>query len=286
MIKCIASDMDGTLLTGSGSISEGNKQAIQLAQAKGIEFIVATGRSYQEAQYALKQVGIVCPVISVNGAVVVGNDGKMITSQQLSKEDATAIAAILANDDIYFEVYTNDGTYTNNLEKAISVMVDVFTSANHHISKEQVEAFAKGRISEGFVHSVENFEEIFKDESKEVYKLLAFSSKLEKLKEARSALAAFTNIAVSSSGDGNLEITSVQAQKGIALQKFVSSKGISLIETMAIGDNDNDLSMLKLVGKAVAMGNAPAHIKAQAHYVTETNELDGVAKAIQAVLES
>lgn len=285
MIKCIASDMDGTLLTGKGSISEKNKQAIEHAQSRGVEFVVATGRSYQEAQYALKQVGVSCPVICVNGAMVVDQNGAIISSEVISRGLARGIANNLTNLDVYYEVYTNKGTYTDNLEKAVSVMIDVFTSANHHFTREQVEAVAKGRISEGFVHHVDEYTTIFEDESIEIYKFLAFSADLDKLAHAREALTELSGIAVSSSGDGNLEITSMHAQKGIALQKFVASKGISLIETMAVGDNDNDLSMLKLVGRAVAMGNAPQHIKAQAHFVTETNEYDGVAKAISEALE-
>lgn len=284
MIKCIASDMDGTLLTGKGSISEKNQQAIKLAQKQGVEFVVATGRSYQEAQYALKQVGVICPVICVNGAMVVDEAGKIIASEVLSIEKALQIANILAGSDIYFEVYTNKGTYTNNLEKAVSVMIDVYTSANHNFTREQVEGVAKGRISEGLVHHVDSYDMILSDESTEIYKLLAFSADLDKLVGVREGLAELTDIAVSSSGAGNLEITSIHAQKGIALQKFISKRGIAHSETMAVGDNDNDLSMLKIVGWAVAMGNAPEYIKAQAQFVTDSNEHDGVAKAIYEAL--
>ena len=53
MIKCIATDMDGTLLNSVQQISEENKEAILKAQAQGIEVVVATGRSYQEATYVL-----------------------------------------------------------------------------------------------------------------------------------------------------------------------------------------------------------------------------------------
>ena len=70
MIKCIASDMDGTLLNSNQLISEENKEAIVKAQAQGIEFVVATGRSYQEATYVLDEAGITCPVICANGAEV------------------------------------------------------------------------------------------------------------------------------------------------------------------------------------------------------------------------
>ncbi|WP_318509290.1 HAD family hydrolase [Bacillus sp. T3] len=66
----------------------------------------------------------------------------------------------------------------------------------------------------------------------------------------------------------------------MALEQFVKQKGISLKETMAIGDNDNDLSMLSRVGRSVAMGNAAEHVKAQCDFVTSRNDEDGVGKAI------
>lgn len=280
MIRCIASDMDGTLLTGNTGISERNKQAIKMAQEKGIEFVIATGRSFQEAQFALQQAGIICPVICVNGAEVRTGEGKIVSTHALSKEKAGQAANLLADHEIYFEVYTNKGTFTCNVEQALSVMVDVFTSANHHFSREEVEAFAKERIESGFVQFVNDYQEILNSPSFEIYKFLAFSADLEQLAIARQEISTISGIAVSSSGDGNLEITSADAQKGIALEEFVKQNGISLIETMAIGDNDNDLSMLSRVGRSVAMGNAADHIKEKCHFVTETNDQDGVAHAI------
>jgi Cof subfamily protein (haloacid dehalogenase superfamily) len=285
MIKCIASDMDGTLLTGSKGISEKNIQAIKLAQASGIEFVIATGRSYPEAQLALKEANIICPVICVNGAEVRAKDGSIVSSHPLSAENATRAAKILENNDIYYEVYTNKGTFTMNLEKAVSVMIDVFTSANHRFTKEQVEAAAKKRIKTGFVQFVNNYHDIFNDPDYDIYKFLAFSPDSDKLTRTREALRELEGIAVSSSGDGNLEITSTDAQKGVALEDFVKKMGISLIETMAIGDNDNDLSMLMRVGRSVAMGNAADHIKDRCHFVTASNEEDGVAEAIFAAIE-
>jgi Cof subfamily protein (haloacid dehalogenase superfamily) len=284
MIKCIASDMDGTLLTGNSGISAKNKQAIKLAQEQGIQFIVATGRSYQEAHFALQRAEISCPVICNNGAEVRSIEGNIVSAQPLQMEKAKGIAAILVKQDVYFEVYTNLGTFTNNVEKAVSVMVDVFTSANYQFSKEDVEAVAKERIDTGFVQVVNDYEEILASPSYDIYKFLAFSPNGVKLSAARNELDEIGEIAISSSGDGNLEITSVHAQKGIALEKFVEQNGIGLVETMAIGDNDNDLSMLNIVGRSVAMGNAADHVKAQCHFVTATNDEDGVAEAIFDVL--
>ena len=77
----------------------------------------------------------------------------------------------------------------------------------------------------------------------------------------------------------------MNAQKGIAVEQYAKSKGISMDNVMVIGDNYNDLSMMERAGRSVAMGNAPAEIKAACTTVTTSNEHDGVGLAIEAILQ-
>ena len=81
--------------------------------------------------------------------------------------------------------------------------------------------------------------------------------------------------------DINLEITNPLADKGKAIMQYATSKGINLDEVMTIGDSYNDLGMLSdSFGYTVAMGNAIEAVKAQAKYMTDTNDANGVGKAI------
>src|SRR5699024_8348708 len=77
LIKCIVSDMDGTLLNGRHTVSEETVQLIKDAQNSGIEFLVATGRAYNEARYVLDQVNIKCPAICVNGGEIRDENGNI-----------------------------------------------------------------------------------------------------------------------------------------------------------------------------------------------------------------
>ncbi|MDP4086356.1 MAG: Cof-type HAD-IIB family hydrolase [Bacillota bacterium] len=285
MIKCIASDMDGTLLNStSGGITEENKKAILLAQSKGIEVVIATGRSYDEAIYLLEEAAIKCPVICVNGAEVRSKEGKVISSTPLNKEDAREAASKLVENEVYFEVYTNKGKYSTDKEKSISIIIDIVMSASKSAIYDEAVKYAEERAEA--IHLIENYEEVFVDESIHIYKFLAFSYDKERLDVVKHHLEGMEEIEVSSSGHENLEITYKSAQKGIALEAFVREKGILLSETMAIGDNFNDVSMFKRVGRPVAMGNASEEIKQQCKFVTDTNENSGVAKAILEALES
>jgi len=284
MIKCIATDMDGTLLNTMQQVSAENREAILQAQAKGIEVVVATGRSYQEAVYALADAGISCPAICANGAEVRSKDGEIISATPIPKTLAREVAAKLNKIGVYYEVYTNEGAYTIDADKAVSIMIDIVTSANPEVKPEDVAYEAGARVRDGLIRTVEDYEVVFSDGSLQIYKLLVFSFDFDKLEIARESISDLEEITVTKSGDENLEITHKKAQKGIALEAFTAIRGISLAETMAIGDNFNDVSMFERVGKAVAMGNASYEIKALCDEVTDTNENSGVGKAILSVL--
>ncbi|WP_404330532.1 Cof-type HAD-IIB family hydrolase [Mesobacillus maritimus] len=284
MIKCIASDMDGTLLNAYQKITDENKAAILKAQEQGVEFVVATGRSYAEAQFVLKEAEIECPVICVNGAEVRSKEGELISSNPLSKDLVREVAHILRDQGIYFEIYTNQGTYTDNEDKGISAIIDIFTSANPEAPMELIVSGAKERFEKGLVHVVDSYDHVFEKDDYQIYKFLAFSMNEKEQASGKEALKKVEGLAVSSSGYMNIEITSEQAQKGVALEAFASARGIEMSETMAIGDNENDLSMFARAGRAVAMGNASFEIQMECDVVTATNDESGVAQAILEVL--
>lgn len=284
MIKLMASDMDGTLLNKDHIVGPENIKAIKEAQAHGVEVLVATGRSYHEAMIPLKQAGIVCPVIAVNGAEVRDESGKQLLVKGIGKDMAKHTAKQLEALDIYFEVYTDQGTFTNDKEQGIQLLVDIFLTTNPDTPLPHVHTEANNRYDEGHIEVVEGYECIFNDQTQTVFKFLAFSSNPHSLEQARKILEKLDGLAISSSGKENLEITSLHAQKGLALEWYCEQKGISLKDVMAIGDNYNDLSMMEKAGYAVAMGNAPDDIKQQCAHLTATNREDGVAKAIQQLI--
>ena len=284
MVKCIAIDMDGTLLNQNHVVSKQNADAIKLAQQNGIEVVIATGRSYTEAIPVLQEVGIETPIICVNGAEVRTKSGEVTSYTPLKNEEVKEIVSVLNKHNIYFEVYTKSGTYSSDYDKALATIIDIFSSANKEQQYEQIVQAAKERFTEGHIQIVDSYDTLLENEETIVYKLLAFSLDSTNLENARAELKAMEKVAVSASGKENMEITNVEAQKGIALTMFTSERNISMADTMAIGDNFNDISMLKLAGHSFAMGNAPDEVKQTAKYVTETNINSGVAKAILSVL--
>ncbi|MEK4951787.1 Cof-type HAD-IIB family hydrolase [Bacillus sp. FSL W8-1127] len=284
MIKCIATDMDGTLLNSRQMISEGNRTAIKKAQEKGIEVVIATGRSYDEAQTVLAEAGLQCPIICVNGAEVRTKEGEIIHTNELSAKQSLDIYEILYHSDTYYEVFTNKGIYTDHYEKGVQTLMNIFQTANPDMPEDQIYEMAKNRYSKGHIQIVENYEHVIESNDQLVYKFLVVSKNPSELMRVKEKLEAIPEISVSSSGSENLEVTHNKAQKGIALTWFTERMGISMQETMAIGDNLNDLSMFERVGRSVAMGNGHPDIKKICSHETAVNDEDGVGKAILEVL--
>lgn len=284
MIRVIASDMDGTLLNSKQEISKLNREAIHFALEQGIEVVIATGRSFEEAKFILEESNIKCPIIAVNGAEIRNIDGEIVRTTGMSGELASTIAGVLNQLGIHFEVYTNKGKYTQNYEKSINVIVDIYKTANSDRTIEEIRSMVEDKFTANFIHEVNNYERIFSNPEYVIYKIVVFSTDRDLLTKANASLKALKEIKVTSSGHNNLEINHVQAQKGLALETFVKERGITLKETMAIGDNFNDLSMLKMAGYPVAMGNAEKEIKEVVANHTSSNDEDGVGKAIYQLL--
>jgi Cof subfamily protein (haloacid dehalogenase superfamily) len=222
----------------------------------------------------------------VNGAEIRSKEWEILSSIPLQFSQYEDIKRILDEEDIYYELYTSKGTYTDDREKAYEVMKDIVITSNPEATDDDVQKAALRRFRLGLVSVVGDFEKLLNQKDIEVYKFLAFSSDNAKLKRAFQHLQAVDALAVSSSADNNLEITNSEAQKGVALKRFAELKGIPLENTMAIGDNYNDVSMLEIAGFPVAMGNAVDEIKEMAAFVTKGNDESGVAFAIQKFLET
>ncbi|MDT8859921.1 Cof-type HAD-IIB family hydrolase [Alkalihalobacillus sp. MEB130] len=280
-MKVIAIDMDGTLLGNVHEVTAENAKAVKEAQQLGVNVVIATGRDEKEARSPLKQAGIICPTITVNGAQVRDEDGNVLSSYPLLKEKTRHVFDVLLTNDIYFELYTNHGTVTDNYDKAIQAIIDFFHAANPAQDINTMQQFAKERFETGAISLVASYDELLEQEDTEILKVLAFSKDEEKLSKTRAQLHDIDGLAVSASAPDNIEITHKQAQKGLAVTAFAERLGISMDEVMVIGDSFNDVSMFKVAGYKVAMGNAEQAIKDLADFISKSNDEDGVAFAIR-----
>ena len=286
MISIIASDMDGTLLNNEMVVSDFNANAIRQAQQQGVHFIVSTGRRFAEAQPLLAAQGITAPLITLNGAEVYDASGKMLDMVPITNSVARTVFHTLTSQGYYFEVVGNDGIYSNSKAKRIEQIAHLLTNLNPDTTFKIAVSLASARLELMDINYVDNYNELLDDPTKHVMKIIAFSeegpAKLKPLSD--EILAKHSSLKITSSSASNIEINNINAQKGIAVERYANMLNTPMSDVMAIGDNNNDVSMLELAGVSYAMGNASPEVKQLARYITDTNVNDGVGKAILEVL--
>lgn len=282
----IALDMDGTLLNEEGRISPKNREAIIHAQSLGHIVIIATGRSFMDAERQLRLADLECPVVSLNGALITLADGTLAASKPLNKEDILpALRWMNEIPDLYYEVYTKDTVYAElnkrvRLEKIAELKDETIT--------EEVSWLLKVMIDQQFLQAsvtyVESMEEVWSKEDNIIYKTLAFSLDRALLKEAAEHFEAIPGLIITASHVNNIEINNLDANKGSGITLIADHFGIPLSEVAVMGDSYNDKPMFEVAGYRIAMANSAPVLKEMAEFVTSSNDEDGVALGIQHLL--
>lgn len=282
MIKLIASDMDGTLLNKQMQISSENIAAIKEVQAKGVEFLVATGRAPSESQGILAKAGLHTVFINLNGAMVFNTAGKLIVDEPIPKEQSIKINQLLKKSGFYFEIVAADNVYSDSRLRRIANFSDLLVNLNKKLTFKKAVSFTAGSDEIMKIKYVPDFKTLLEKPSFEAMKFVAFHPDGPKVFEhICEEIKKMGNLIATASSSTNIEINNIKAQKGIALMDYAKLQGYKPDEVMAIGDNLNDESMIRMAGVGVAMENAAPAIKEIANFITKNNNENGVAYAIR-----
>lgn len=276
-IKLIALDLDGTLLNSCGYVTNETIMAITTAIEKGVEVVLATGRSVGLICDNLRDIKEIKYVIASNGAAVIDlRENKVIFSEYISVEVLKKIIEIIEKFPIVVEFYSNGYIYidediiVNTSKYGISNETIKFISNNHKLVKNIFPLIREGNNVE-WLNSIEkvNIPFLKEDMKNELF---------------NSLLLIRNKVKVTSSVIDNIEINTINTNKGNALKKLIEIIGINLKETAAIGDNNNDIEMIEEVGIGIVMGNASDDIKIKADLITLSNDEGGAALAIFKIL--
>lgn len=283
MIKLIASDMDGTLLNSNHTISDGNIKAIRKAQELGVKFTIATGRSYDQVKHIADKFNLNCEFILMNSAEYRNNHGEILESITIDKEKLKDIIETMEKEDLCVEIFSSNGILTSDYDKAKAALEDRVRTFNSEKSEEEIQKILKEFICNRNIKTFNSINELI-DEKIEIYKVLTFNKDTELIKRVKEKLKKIPGLAVASTFDNDIEINDIKAQKGLILADIAEKMGLERDEVMPIGDSFNDYSMFTEFKNACAMGNGIPEIKELAGFITDTNDNDGVAKAIYKAL--
>jgi Cof subfamily protein (haloacid dehalogenase superfamily) len=270
-IRLIALDIDGTLLDSRFQVPPANREAIAAATARGIEVALVTGRRFDFALPVARQIEAPLTMIVSNGALIRTSDGVTHLRHILPRETAKRVLET-----------------TREWRDAAAVIFD--RAGQDQVMVESIESddpirtsyYTRNREFIGIVHPLDSC--LTEDPIQVMY-----SGTVERMRAAERALraapfAADFALAVTVYDAKNfamLDVVHPICSKGASLAEWAGVRNVAREEILAIGDNHNDLEMLRFAGVPVVMRNGVAELKSFGWHETGSNDESGVAAAIE-----
>lgn len=265
-IQLLVLDIDGTIAGESNEIREPVRRTIQAAQSRGVQVAIATGRMYRSALRFHREVGSTLPLLAYQGAWIQDPITQQLhrhwpvsrqTAQQLLDYfEQPELRSLLS---VHF--YINDQLYVRELTPETQI----------YSERSGIEAIAVGDLRQVLTN--------------EPTKVLALSDDTDVIDQLIGTLRLqYTpaELYLTKSVATFFEATNPYVNKGTGVRYLAEDLlGLQPANVMTIGDNFNDVEMLEYAGIGVAMGNAPADVKAVAQWVAPSIEQDGAAAAIE-----
>ena len=266
-IKLIVSDIDHTILPSNQIISPATYNAVRDCRARGVEFVIASGRWYPAARkVAVDQLGIEDGyMIICNGGAVVRSDGTPLAEWRLSGAQAQQIYELLKAEKVMMNAYAPDAIYRVRGEYLTCFRLP------------ETSYFARNQTYSVVDGDWQGFEERIR---RGPYKIEAYTDDTQLLVELRRKVEAL-GFQANSAFPFNLEIMAPGAGKGTAVRWLTEYMGLKREQVMGFGDYTNDLPMLENVGGPVAVDNAIDEVKRACRIIAPSCEDDGVAKTIR-----
>mgnify|MGYP005802546529 FL=1 len=286
MYKLVAIDLDGTMLNHYGEISERTKETVRRCIEKGVEIVLASGRPIDSIKTIAEELGIKGYFIAGNGALVYDiRKNEMIYENYIKKEKVLEIIKICEENSIAYNVYTDKVILTTNLK------FNVLYYYKENLKKEE-----NKQTNISIVENMYEYVENMKDEK--FLKITIcdqndtiFHSIIKKLKEINDIeVLDISHMARKIIKQGTeeipveyfyTEISASNVDKWEAIEFLRKRMGLAKEEIMTIGDNINDKKMIENAGMGIAMKSSTMEILKIARDITETNDNDGVAIALE-----
>jgi Cof subfamily protein (haloacid dehalogenase superfamily) len=267
--KLICIDVDGTLLNSKHKITKQTKAALQQAHQQGIHIVICTGRMYTDAEYFSNLVGVKSPVIASNGAFIKEKDNdKVIFKEVLGQELSLRLLEIFQKHNIAPYFCTPDKFYYGTiLFKLFYIAAKLLGTRSNSIDLE-------------YISSWQEWKKVVNAEGNNIVKCEIIYRNNASVENLQKELRCIEQVEVVNSAKHNIEINRKGVSKGKAVSMLAAMYNLKQEEILAIGDSENDISMIEYAGLGIAMGNALESVKQKADYITDSNDNEGVAKAI------
>ena len=260
--RLLVSDVDGTLVDKQKRLTPATIDAVRRLRAGGMRFTVISARPRSGIMPIADALEIDGPMAAFNGGIVFHRDGRVNSHDVIDPELARGSLELARGAPVDIWVFADDRWYSS-------------TDQGVHVEHERIASNQAPVLGDDVSGLMDRADKItFVSDEPAVLKALH-----ERI-DARFASRA----TVAQSQTYYLDITALTANKGDGVAALAGAAGVPLEQVVAIGDQNNDLPMLTRAGLAVAMGNAPTNVQAEADHVTAGNDADGVAQAIDTLI--
>jgi Cof subfamily protein (haloacid dehalogenase superfamily) len=262
-IALVVSDVDGTLVTHDKRLTDGAKRAVQRLRDAGIGFTIVSSRPTAGMRFLIEPLGITLPIGSFNGSSIVDPQLTPIEQHLIPADAAQRSLDLLSEFGIDIWLFTNDAWLTRNGD-------------GEYVPNEKRAIRADPTIVGDFSPYISS-----------ACKIVGASSDAALLQRCQAAIqqAVGAQATAVQSQSYYLDVTPPGQDKGTFVEAMAKRLGISTEVIATIGDMQNDLAMFKKSGLSIAMGNATDDVKQQASHVTDSNEEEGFAGAIDFILK-
>lgn len=261
-IRLVISDIDGTLVRSDKTLSDATMAAVQALTAAGVPMTLISARPPSGMSWIAKKLTLAGPFGAFNGGVLFGRDGAILERHCLGRDVAKVIVALLLEAGITCWLFA-DGEWLASDDD------------NPHMPREILSAGVMPIITGDFSARLDRVDKIV-GVSDDVRLLAAL--------EAQAMAVAGQHATIERSQPHFLDITAFAANKGDGVAFLARAFDVSLAQVAVIGDQANDVPMFARAGLSIVMGQAPATVKAKAMLETDSNDADGVARAIERML--
>lgn len=257
-VKYLLFDLDGSLINDERVMDPKHSQLPTLLKELNLDYSIITGRP----QYMmLKEINLLkptLPVVSVNGAIIIDSNNKILYERSLNQNIANQLLKDLLKFNLDFYLYTPTQIYVNPLHFE---HVDKWRSV---ISKIQPE----------FQWKISDFKIYEQHRNEPILKFLVCTDNHEILENLVKSKYS-NDLAIARSTPNTIDVNSIDVNKGLGLLKLSEKLGADLNQFMVFGDGGNDVPMFKLTKYSVAMKNAADFVKETATMVTDLDNNHG-----------
>ena len=281
MYKLIAIDIDGTLLNSKSELTERTCNALKKASDKGIYVILTSGRMSSIIKNFCNEIGANKFLIAENGASIVDlQTNEIIYKNYMPKEIVLQIVDLCIENNIYYMVYTDKELIVKDLKH-----MALFFNKQNYNPNARIRTVHAGR---DYIESLDdNFTKMMIcDEDRSVYNAIVNKLSKNPYIDVTPVPHISSKKIVVGEEEKTIEYSYADiAEKGTnkwtTIEKIMNRLNIKQDEVIAIGDNTNDIMMVKNAGLGVAMGNGIDSIKEVADVVAKSNDEDGVAEIVE-----